>query len=714
MSIGKKDKDHLKKHAGVSAVGGEPTEPPKSDDPLYFWTNHPTENYAVNLHPFADGEFENPHPMKNTGRWGGPYIGRPILITELAPAIQAGVSLLSKSSAGQYKSSLRAWWRLFDAYENTPLANGHRPSRIESVADLNELHEAFALQSGMLRGNFVTFHRLANATRQFLKLPLLHWEAPKDGDPVRTLISDDQAKELKIALKQDWELVRKTWARIDAIREEAARRDSGEVARHLDEEEDRLLKNWQYFQSIQLKTGCILPTGEQLLDGKHATNLWRQGLERILMRSILFPSVGEADVAFHLALMNSGWNPSTLANLDAESPCLVTPHPKDQGQLVLTSQVGFEPQEEDEATLQAPKPRARGTVQFCTGLVKHTASPPFIVATYLKRVEPLRELLKQHYSEAVKELEDLRSRQVDPKTIKAQYLKTQSLRQACGSVWLYVDRNGDINWLDWRYWNRYKPSDYTQTVSYLTLLLNRLNVKRAALGKSPFAPVTPSDFRDIYARWVYKQSGGNILAVMLALGHKSITSTIKYTDNNIFSAENDSHALRFMTHLVGHLREGRIDLTILAQLVRHGALTAEMEERLKDYRSLMKSRVAAGCSNPRNPPEHVAPNHVSGRLCGTNRCLKDCPNAKFLPESLDGVAMRIEELLMMLERLPRETFLRGGFDTELESGEYLLDTLYPAKAVRLARDKWRQRIASGEHIVPGLGYINNDELEEVA
>ncbi len=69
---------------------------------------------------------------------------------------------------------------------------------------------------------------------------------------------------------------------------------------------------------------------------------------------------------------------------------------------------------------------------------------------------------------------------------------------------------------------------------------------------------------------------------------------------------------------------------------------------------------------------------------------------------------------MMLERLPRETFLRGGFDTELESGEYLLDTLYPAKAVRLARDKWRQRIASGEHIVPGLGYINNDELEEVA
>lgn len=75
--------------------------------------------------------------------------------------------------------------------------------------------------------------------------------------------------------------------------------------------------------------------------------------------------------------------------------------------------------------------------------------------------------------------------------------------------------------------------------------------------------------------------------------------------------------------------------------------------------------------------------------------------------------MRVEELLMMLERLPRETFLRGGFDMELESGEYLLDTLYLAEAVRLARDNWRHRIASGEHIVPGLGHINNNELEQV-
>jgi len=216
MSIGKKNKNHLNQHAGVSAVGGEPPEPPKSDDPLYFWTNHPTDNYAVNLHPLADGEFENTHPKgKNAGYWGGAYTGRPNLIAELAPAIQASVLLLSKSSAIQYESALRTWWRLFDTYENTA-STGQDSPRIESVADLNALHETFARQRGLPANFFRTFRSLANATRQVMKLPLLLWESPKSVDPIRTMIPDDQAKELKTAIKQDWERVRKTWARNDA------------------------------------------------------------------------------------------------------------------------------------------------------------------------------------------------------------------------------------------------------------------------------------------------------------------------------------------------------------------------------------------------------------------------------------------------------------------------------------------------------------------
>jgi hypothetical protein len=183
-------------------------------------------------------------------------------------------------------------------------------------------------------------------------------------------------------------------------------------------------------------------------------------------------------------------------------------------------------------------------------------------------------------------------------------------------------------------------------------------------------------------------------------------------ENNIFAAEADDTLRRWGTHLFNEIGRGRIDLTILAQLVRHGPLTPEMEERLKEYRRLWSSRVGVGCSDPRRPPDSVAPGHVAGRLCGTHRCLKQCPNAKFLPESLDGIAMRVEELMAMMDQLPREAWLRGGFEEELASGEMLLQELFPRDDVADARERWRQRITEGEHLIPGLGRIH--QSEEVA
>lgn len=707
MSIGKKDKDHLKVHGGVTLA--EPFIAPKSEDPLQFWTGHRTENTLVDLHSFADGEFKNSLPLgQKSGLWGGNYTGRPLLIVELAPAIQARCSLLGRGTANDYVAVLRAWWRLFDAFEKSQLPDGRQVPRVQSVADLNELHAAFAQQRGLLSANFRTFLKIANDTRKMLKLLPLLWDAPKQGDPVRNLIPDDQARELKIVLKQDWERVRRTWARNDAIIKEAERRVAGMPPSVLDEEGKRLLKNWQHFQRIQVATESFLPSGKQLLDGRNASTQCVKGLERQLMRSILFPTVEEADIAYHMALMNSGWNPSTMVNVDASSPFLITPHPKNAGQLVLSVDA------DEEVTLQGNKPRARGKTQFCTGLAKHSSSSPVIVDSYLERVKPLREILRQEYAAAKEKLERMQMDKVDQHSLEKQYKKVQQLWQGCRIVWLYVDSRGNINWLDWRYWSRYlvPASGSKSQVSYLDLVLERLNVHRAEQGKPPIAKVTPSDFRDIYARWIYIQSGGNILAVMQALGHSSISSTVNYVENNIFSAENDEHARRFMTHLFEELRQGRVDLTILAQLVRHGPLTPEMEARLIEYRKLMRSRIGVGCSSPRHPPPAAAPNHIEGRLCATHRCLNGCPNAKFLPESLDGISMCVEELMAMSEHLPRETWLRGEHDMELESGEYLLEMLYPKDAVNAAREKWRERIASGEHPIPGLGRIA--QLKEIA
>ncbi|WP_205204881.1 site-specific integrase [Azonexus hydrophilus] len=703
MSIGKKNKDHLKAHGNVSRV--EQIVSLKSNDPLRFWTNHPTENTLVDLHPFAYGEVANPHPLgPKAGVWGGAFTGRPNLIAELAPSIEARCVLLGSGSVKRYTSALRAWWRFFDHFENDLARNGSRIERIDSVNQLNEIQEAAAHRQGLGNKNFVTFISIVNDARRLLRIPALLWVPPKSGEPIRNLISDEQARELKVALKQAWEVVRGAWAKNDVIRAEAEKRLAGEPPTDLGEQEERRIKNWHHFREIQKKTGETLPSAEQLIGNwKSHQSLSDHGLAFCEMRAVLFPTVEEAEVAYHLALMNSGWNPSTLSNLDATSPFLVADHPKDQRQLVLSDN------NDQEITLSSDKPRARGKTQFCSALKKNASSTPMIVANYLVRVHSLREKLKQDYQAASSELARTLANGANEETIAKQVKHVQELLRGCRSVWLYVDRRNQINWIDGMKLPRYERKGEPRPITYLGLVVEQLNQKRHKQGKPAIPPVKPSDFRDIYARWVYKQSGGNILAVMLALGHSRVGSTVNYLENNIFSSENNQQVRHFMTSLFAELGKGRVDLTILAQLVRHGPLTPEMEARLNEYRKLMKSRIGAGCADPRHPPESIAPDHKAGRLCGTHRCLKDCPNAKFLPESLDGIAMRVEELIAMFDHLPRETWLRGEFDAELGVGEYLLETLYQVDFVAASRKKWKNRILSGEHLVPGLGYVTDFE-----
>jgi hypothetical protein len=344
------------------------------------------------------------------------------------------------------------------------------------------------------------------------------------------------------------------------------------------------------------------------------------------------------------------------------------------------------------------------------GLKKNPASPPAIVAAWLERTAPLREQLKHDCAVARAELARLKAAGAAQETIERQFKAFQTLQQGLRNVWLYVDGAGKINWIDGTCWSRYRTLGAERKhSSYLERVIGRLNADRATRDEPAIAHVNPSDFRDIYARWVYNQTGGNIIAVMLALGHGSLRSTNPYTDNNIFSVENDETVRRFMTHLFDELQLGRVDLTILAQLVRHGPLTPEMQARLEEYRRLMRSRVKVGCADAKHPPAHIEPDYEEGKWCGTQRCLRDCPNARFLPESVDGIAMRIEELLVISDHLPLDKWVKERFEEELDAGEFVLAELYPADEVALARAHWREKILAGKHVVPGVGFIREQE-----
>jgi hypothetical protein len=724
MSIKNKNKDNLKDHSGVELV--VPAIAPTSEDPLRFWTCHPTENVLVDLHVFANGESKNPSPTGGS-QWLGAFSGRPEFIAELTSAIQARLTLASSATCRAFMIALRKFWRMCDELESTMTTGGRTTDRLTSVRDLGYLHEAAMHRTKFERQHFCIIQSLSNETRRLLKLRPLRWTTPKLGDPIRVLIPDSHAKALKIGIKRDWQRVRETWERNDAIRRgrepdtlsEYEKQDPTIVQEYA-QHNATLRKNLVHFERIQTTSGKLIPTGDELYDGHCPATIRKRGLSLLLMRAIPFPTMEEAHIAYHAALMRSGWNPSTLiAGIDANLPNRIFQHPKNEKQSVLAiesgeTETGSEDETLEEFNMQGSKCRAGGRMQFCLGLKKDPDSPPNIVATYLERTRELRAKLHQDVKEAQAAYERLEAQNAPRKEVEGQFKRLQTLQQGTRNVWLYVDRWGGINWIDGRGWAAFRLNLLTKSderISYIEIVTIKLNDQRKARGEEPIAVVTPSDFRDIYARWVYLQSGGNILAVMVALGHARLQSTDHYVTNNIFSEENDEAVRRFMSHLFDELTIGRLDLTILAQLVRHGALTDEMLARLTEYRSLTRSRIKVACADVRNPPNTVDPEHIEGKRCGTHRCLKECPQARFLPESLDGIAMRVEELIVISDHTSIDTWIKGGFDKELEAGEYLLNELYPQDEVEQARTRWREVIFTGKHVVPGVGLVHQQEAE---
>lgn len=723
MSIHNKKKDHLKDYGGVELVA--PAVAPTSDDPLRFWTGHPTENSLIDLHEFADGEFEMRSP-KGEGVRKGAFSGRPQLIAELAPAIEASLTLKTASTCRNHVKTLRKFWRFCDELEATGTQDGHTIDRLISVRDLTHLHEIAMHKFKFDRSGFGIALKIFNNTRRLMRLGALVWTSPLDGEPDRKLIPDSQAKALKIGIKRDWERVRKSWARYEAIRcgeepdtlNEFEKQDTAIVLEY-NEKNKHLRKNWLHFQRIQQSSGNRNPSTLQLNEGNTQKFQNYNGFYVSKMRAIAFPTAEEAHIAFHSALMRSGWNPSTLiTGIDATLPTSIFQHPKDAKQCVLVVEDNEEngqnsTEDFEEFNMQGSKRRAGGRLQFCMGLKKDPDSPPNIVAAYLERTKELRIQLRQDVKVAREEYQVLQEKNAPEVDIERQFKRLQTLKQGLRNVWIYVDLQGAINWLDGTNWKTFYSKESTNSKrqdSYIEIVTKRLNIQRELHREEPIAVVTPSDFRDIYARWVYLQTGGNILAVMIALGHARLKSADDYTTNNIFNAENDEAVRKFMTHLFEELSIGRLDLTILSQLVRHDQMTEVMHARLAEYRSLTRSRVKTACADIRNPPANVDPDHVQGKRCGTHRCLRDCPNARFLPESMDGIAMRVEELMFISDHMSLDTWIKGGFEIELEAGEYFLADLYARDEVEQARTHWREKILSGKHPVPGVGFVRQHEV----
>jgi hypothetical protein len=707
VSIRTYKKDHLKEHAGVTLAAPISFDAPESDDPLVFWTQHEKEPCEVNLHPFAMGRTEMGRPQGG-GRKGFPFTGRPELIRQLAPAITEVLLYAAKATVDGYKNALSDWWRIADAVEAAAAKVGQPMTRVEDVRLLTNVHCDFAHRSGMSRQIFGKFRILVDMTRVALGVRETYWESPEDAETEKHIPPMEQRKALRFALKRTCRSVLERWEQSDRLSQLDEAPNDPQVA--------NLHRHALYMRNIQEKTGKVLLTTEELCDGFDRTTLAKRGISMRQLREAVFPSHRDADAVWHLCLLNTGWNPSTLTTLDVTKRFLFDhfkDDPNDSHQRFVLSPETYE--------LVGVKERAGGKEQVVIGQWKTQDGPGHLIKTYMNRVAPLRELLKQQYAEEKMRYEEMKHEDAGYATQTAQFAKVKTLEQGLRSVWLYVNRSGNIAWIA----NDLRKCAYVdgklvyfmhEVVHLLNTQRHATNVQRGKSREGPLAPlesvpnVSPSEFRVWFADFVYRASNGSILQVKKALNHSKLRTSIDYVNSNILNQEASDTARRFLNILVGELDAGRIDLTILAHLHRHGKLTPDQEELLSQARTLPRSRMNVACKDARRPPNHIKA--TNGVNCDVQRCMLCLENAVLLPESVDGIAMRVEELRALQAFLPIETWVEDQYDIELKNNLTALKK-FDLNTVLQERKKWAFAIACGEHYVPGLPLAASPDLMEL-
>lgn len=705
MSIRNYNKDHLAEHAGVSLAGAEEVNAPESGDPLVFWTKHETEPVEVNLHPFSTGQ----NQTGNTAGGGNkfiPFTGRPRLILQVAPAIKEAVLYAAKQTVVSYLNALREWWRILDAVEASAEAIGQVMTRVEDVRLLTQVHETFAHKNGMSRQQFGKFRAIVDSVRIAAGGRPTFWESPEEPDTEKQIPPKEQRDAVRFAVREACRSVLERWALYDRLNECSIKPE--------DSKEFEQWRDVKYMRYIQKTTGKTLPIAKDVPDAIPRWAINVRGNLNLSLRESVFPSHWDAQAVWHQCLLNTGWNSSTLTNLDATKSILINhfkDDPKDpHGRFVLTPQT-YE--------LVGEKARAGGKEQFVIGQWKSLDGPGHLIKSYMKRVEPLRAVINKQL-----ELEQEKYAQMDVADYKmraAQFALVKRLQQGTRSVWLYVNRDGKVGWINEKSYQTCMVNGDMGT--YLDEIVHSLNKKRAAIYArqaetqngpiEPLAPIhhlAPKDFRVWFADYVYRASLGNMLHVKRALNHARIRTSNSYTNTNILNQEAKDSARSFLNILIGELDAGRIDLTILAHLHRYGHVTPEQEELLSLARKLPRSRVKVACKDARHPPPHIKAS--SDQDCDVQRCLLCQENAVLLPESLDGIAMRTEELRALQAFLPIETWLEDMYDVELKNNLLALRKFDLNKGLA-ARKKWAQAIIAGEHSVPGIPLDSLPKLMEL-
>lgn len=641
---------------------------------------HKDYSYLDKLFDFSE-LWDGAPETRAHGNWNGGFRGRPALADEFMPAVQMTCKGDKPLRIDDYQSAMRTFWRFLDNYERWCATgpSGDFTSQIEHVEDIDtqllllwKLPAPSGEWAGVGRSTYIEVTRLIKRARQLRGLPNLIIPAYPRSEIInrREIPNEKVGRQLVRALVKRGRSIFDRWERADALAAQGRnllgvghkKGKKGVLTLVVDGGVTEADLHATYRAAVAANNH--LPLSQQEFLGvlgfsKSMLAWWPSYLEghpeagkkisaNDLSRGI-YPDAGDIAVLMLLFIARTGWNQSTVENLD-----------------IGADENWIRQYQSNYLYLFSYKERAQEW-QDTVSHVRSRTMPYQIVGRVLARTAVLRDVM-----------------QATPTLCENAVI-------ACRSPWVYcnfgIGRSTPI---------AVEPTDVTLR-NMLKAVIRESNATNAIQIPEALAP---SDLRDIYIGAAYRLHDYSLAVAQIAAGHKHPSTTFNYLRRRAWRAESESSKNALFTALIDHIETHRkIDLTRLRAEMDGIEVTEEMVANLERYRRYMTYSGVA-CSDPTHPPAFIdGGNPRDGTVpCAQQHQCVLCPKGRVFNDSLPHLARRCAELFWLEENLPLEAFAETTLPYERKVMQATL-TQWPHTAVEAQLTHWTQCIQTGGHRV---------------
>lgn len=648
--------------------------------------SHPSyEGYSKDFSEFWLGAPESKLTVRGEKKkWGGGFKGRPALADTIWPELQDHLLGRKPVVFNNTVASLRAFWRFLNDYEQQGFASVQQLSDISTALSmlwLNPIDGAWSAHSAQAHETIGLLVRKARQREKLQGAWAWHPFPRAERTESKELPTESQTREAMHLLKRTAHEIYARWKRADALAVDGRNLLAVRRARQGDRSADGRLKSAFDFELTEAdahatyrafiaSSGNPLPSMSELfvamgLKGKDYPPWWPTyddshplAGQMVRWRAIvagLYPTSEDIDCLSQLCMARSGWNPSTVFELDISSDEWARPHGEAGSPLWL---------------IESFKNRSNAW-QWTISPQKLSTGFHHIVATLVQRTQPLRELAARDSSRCNRADLIRRSCWIYPGLSKSDQ----------ASVLVRSDQNGTIGS---QYWKS---------------LVREHNTKASPEKQIPEA-MTPSDWREIYAGYVFKDSRYSWVLVQWALGHKHVSTTRHYLRRLLWRRYSEKKLAELQIVLIDGIEaHGRVDAAIIRAKVDLGLeLSGSDVERLETHRRIIHERELSysgyGCADRLRPPPEIDPGNPSD---GSMPCRRGerCP---FCPQAMaiDAVHMckSVAELRWLRRHVNATVWMESDYAARLDVLEADLRQ-WPADEVNRYVAHWEAEIEAG-------------------